>query len=153
MLGRMSKDILSFFEGENQKYEVLGFGGSADITRALCPAAGPIPATVPAKAKTMPVDGAFRDNAGWECMGTTWSSPTYYSYRVNSPNQVATLTPASALSAAAAGHSITAVANGDLDGDITGLSTFRLRGNVLAETNGSLVLTLATTIEEVDPEE
>jgi len=149
MLGRMSKDILTFFEGENQRSAVLGFDGSAEITRALCPDAAQVPGTVPAKAKTMPAATSFKDNAGWECMGTTWSSPTYYSYSVASDQPGTSLT---ALSAAITGQTITAIANGDLDGD-GDLSTFSLGGTVLQADGGALVLTLATTVLEVDPEE
>src|SRR6478609_6390716 len=113
MLGRISKDMLAFFEGENQKYEVLGFGASADITRSLCPPAALVPTAVPAKAKGMPESSSFKDAAGWECLGTTWSSPTYYSYSVTS-SQTGDLT---SLVAAADGNQFTALANGDLDGD------------------------------------
>jgi len=151
MLGRMSKDMLSFFEGENQTYAVLGFGGSAGITRSLCPNAAGVPAaTPPSKAKAMPSSTAFKDGAGWECMGTTWSSPTYYAYSVTSSSGTAALT---ALPSATSGNTFTAMANGNLDGD-TAYSTFSLGGLVLQDgSSGDLVLTLATTVNEVDPEE
>lgn len=149
MLGRISKDMLTFFEGENQSYKVLGFGDSAGITRSLCPTAAGVPATVPKKAKGMPASTSFKDGAGWECLGTNWSSATYYSYQVVSSQGN---NPLTALASASSGDTFTAAANGDLDGD-DALSTFNLGGTVQQESNGPLVLTLATTIEEVDPEE
>ncbi len=150
MLGRISKDMLAFFEGENQTYKVLGFNESADITRSLCPTAALNPASVPSKAKAMPADSSFKDDAGWECMGTTWSSPTYYSYSVNSDQASASIS--AGLSAASADDEFTAMANGNLDGD-SDLSTFSLGGKVQQDTGGALVLTLATTVDEKDPEE
>jgi type IV pilus assembly protein PilA len=153
MLGRISKDMLAFFEGENQTYKVLGFNESADITRSLCPDAAGVPTAAtapPKKAKAMPADGSFRDGAGWECMGTTWSSPTYYTYSVDSDQAATTLS--AGLSAAAADDEFTAKANGDLDGD-DDLSTFSIGGKVLEDNGGAIVLTLATTVEEINPEE
>lgn len=151
MLGRISKDMLSFFEGENQSYQVLGFAGSAGITQSLCDAAGSVPATVPSRAKMMPDNGAF-EPSGWRCLSTTWSTPTYYSYSVLSPEQTGNFS-ANNLVSAASGHSFTAVAQGDLDGDGVP-STFRLGGVVLQDSvTQGLVLTLATTVDESDPEE
>ncbi len=149
MLGRISKDMLAFFEGENQAYALLAFDTSADITRALCPDATALPAAPPRKAKAMPDAGVFRTDSGWRCLETSWSSPTYYSYSLTSAQPSGDLT---ALSAATADDQFTAIAMGDLDGD-DDFSTFTLGGLVQDETNGGLVLTLATTIQEVNPEE
>ena len=148
MLGRISKDMLTFYEGENQNYQVLGFGGSAAITRSLCPAATAVPTAVPSRAKAMPQSNAFNTD-GWSCLGTTWSNPTYYQYQVVS-SQTGSFT-GNTLVSATSGQTFTAVAKGDLDGDGT-LSTFNLGGQVVSD-SGQLVLVLATTVQEIQPEE
>ena len=149
MLGRISKDMLTFFEGENQNYQVLGFGGTAGITQSLCEGSALTPSPVPSRGKAMPASNSFK-GAGWTCTGTSWSTPTYYSYTIVSPNQTGSLTGRNLVSAAS-GHAFTAMANCDLDGDLA-LSTFNFGGTVAAD-GGGLALILATTIEEVDPEE
>lgn len=148
MLGRMSKDMLTFFESENQRYEILTPGTTAEISRSLCPAAAALPTVLPAAEKAQIDAGQFDDDEGWECLGTVITTPVYYQYSVAS-DQAGSL---SALSAAAAGDTFTATAQGDLDGD-TVPSTFNLGGQVFEGTNGTLQLNLATTVQEIDPEE
>ena len=148
MLGRMSKDMLTFFEGENQRYAVLTPGTTAEISRSLCPAATALPSAVPAAEKAQIDAGSFADGAGWQCLGTVITTPVYYQYSVAS-DQAGTL---AALSAAAADDEFTATATGDLDGDGV-FSTFNLGGRVFAGSNGTLQLNLATTVEEINADE
>lgn len=151
MLGRMSKDMLTFYEGENQNYAVLSLGGTAAISRSLCPSTGnPVPAAVPTKAKVQPSPAEFRDGAGWECLKTTITTPIYYQYAVASPQQSGTY-PAS-LIAAGDGHTFSATATGDLDGDAV-LSTFTMGGMVRTTSSGDQALVLATTVQGVNEEE
>lgn len=150
MLGRISKDMLTFFEGENQTAKIVKFGDAeAGITQSLCEGSELTPTSVPNRGKGMPAAGSFK-MAGWVCTGTSWSTPTYYSYQIKSDDQTGAYT-AGTLVSAQAGHTFTAVANGNLDGD-TELSTFRFKGEVVSE-GGGLALVLATTIEEIEPEE
>lgn len=147
MLGRMSKDMLTFFEGENQRYEILDLGGSAEISQALCPAADPLPSAPPSRGKVLLALSDFSDSAGWQCLGTTITTPIYYAYNMES-SQAGSL---AALSAASANDSFDAIAQGDLDGD-GDFSTFTMGGIVRDGGNG-LQLVLATTVQEENPEE
>lgn len=147
MLGRMSKDMLTFFEGENQKYAILDLGGSAEITQSLCPTAAALPLTPPKRGKELLALSSFSDSAGWQCLGTTITTPIYYAYSMVSA-QTGSL---DALVAAASGDTFDAIAQGDLDGD-DDLSTFTLGGIVRDGGNG-MQLVLATTVQEENPEE
>src|SRR5690606_9949716 len=84
MLGRMSKDMLTFFESENQRYEILTPGTTAEISRSLCPAAAALPTVLPAAEKAQIDAGQFDDDEGWECLGTVITTPVYYQYSVAS---------------------------------------------------------------------
>lgn len=150
MLGRISKDHLAAFEGEVQTYKILDFGGSAAIARALCPPSavtgtGP----VPAGEKRMPLDDIFKTDIAWLCLGFSVTTPVYYQYTMTSSQAGTSLT---ALTNAVAGDSFIATAKGDLDAD-GDTSQFNLGGQVIASNTGDLVLTLATTVEELEPEE
>lgn len=151
MLGRMSKDMLTFYEGENQAYDVLSLGGTAAITRSLCPPTGnPVPAAVPSKAKVQPSPAEFKDGEGWECLKTTISTPIYYQYALTSSQTGSyagrTLLPA------ATGNVFAATATGNLDGDAVN-STFTMEGNVQATASGDQALVLSTTVLGVNEEE
>jgi type IV pilus assembly protein PilA len=150
MLGRMSKDMLTFYEGENQNYAVLALGKSADISRSLCPPAAGVPATVPASAKIQPDPDNFRDGEGWSCMRTVMTTPVYFRYNVLS-SQTGSFTKKTLIKAAAA-QTFTAQATGDLDGDAV-TSLFQLGGEVKATTSKDLMLVLATTVNELAAEE
>lgn len=151
-LGRISKDMLTFYEGETMEYAVLSFGDSAGTTRALCSSAEALPAAVPAGAKFQLAPSDFDDGEGWECLKTVVTTPVYYQYAVNSPEQGGSFSD-NTLEAAEADDTFTATATGDLDGD-TVLSTFTLGGVVREDpTSGDLALVLATTVEEDNPEE
>jgi type IV pilus assembly protein PilA len=149
MLGRLSKDSLTAFEGENQAYEVLSFGSTAGISRRVCASAG---ASIPSAAasikakKYQPSPDEWRNggqNTGWACLKTSVTTPIYYMYGYGATG---TINPA------AAGAAFSATAQGDLDGDGI-LSTFTLGGAVKAGTSGDLAMVLATTVAESNPEE
>lgn len=148
MLGRMSKDMLTFFEGENQNYEILAPGDSADISQALCPSASALPAAVPSREKVQLGLGDFDDSAGWACLGTTITTPIYYQYRVDS-SQSGSM---ASLDAASSGDTFDAIAVGNLDGD-GDTSLFRLGGMVSDAGGNGIQLILATTVFEQNPEE
>lgn len=160
MLGRMSKDHLAAFEGENQAYAILAAGASAAVSRALCPAIPVAEASVddvPGGEKTQPTPERFRSPAdgqgesyGWACLNFSISTPTYYRYRMDS-SQAAGLAPA-AMVPAVATNTFTAIAEGDLDND-TVTSLFRIGGRVDADPTGGLTLVLGTTVDELNPEE
>ena len=151
MLGRMSKDHLAVFEGENQVYAILDFGDTAAVTRALCPDVdNDIPSAVPSGEKVQPTPADFRDAAGWACLRTTITTPIYYQYTMTSPDQGGTFPDA--LDSASDGDEFTAIAYGDLDGDTT-TSMFELGGEVKDGSSGDFVLVLATTVNEVNAEE
>ncbi len=150
MLGRISKDMLAVFDGEAQNYKVLKFGEKAAVNKGLCPDATRVPKDVPKSAKAMPEATVFNSDDGWSCLNTSWSSPTYFAYSVDSSQQGAL--GSTDFTAPKKDDTFTAIANGDFDGDAV-LSTFSLGGLVQQETGGPLVLTLATTVEEVNPEE
>lgn len=160
MLGRMSKDHLAAFEGETQNYAILAPGASAAISRALCPGIPVAEASVddvPGGEKTQPAAERFRSPAdgvgesyGWACLGFSISTPTYYRYRMDS-SQADSIAPA-AMVPAVADDTFTAIAEGDLDND-GDFSLFELGGRVDADPTGGIVLVLATTVQETNPEE
>lgn len=160
MLGRMSKDHLAAFEGENQAYAILAAGSSAAVSRALCPAIPVAEASldaIPGGEKTQPSPERFRSPAdgagesyGWACLNFSVSTPTYYRYRMDSTQAAGTVP--SAMVAAVATDNFLAIAEGDLDND-TITSLFRIGGRVDADPTGDLTLVLGTTIDEVAAEE
>lgn len=147
ILGRISKDALISFEGENQVYAVLSFNKTAGISRRLC---GNATKKIPTDAKNIkakkyqPAPAEFRAgnaNIGWACLKTQVTTPIYYQYQYS----------ATAANPAVAGDAFLANAYGDLDGDDT-LSTFQLGGSV-KQSGSDLALVLATTVNEILPEE
>lgn len=153
MLGRMSKDHLAVFEGENQAYSILSFGQAAAVSRSLCPtAAGMLGAmgigTIPGGEKVQPTPSAFRDNAGWQCMGFTITTPVYYNYSMTSAGG----SDLDNMIGASSGDAFTAFAYGNLDND-GNTSRFELGGIVRDGSSGDLVLVLATSVNEDNPEE
>lgn len=150
MLGHMSKDVLIRFEGESQVAKILALGGTAGVAQILCDSASnTVPtggSTLIARNKYQPAPSEWKtdgDNVGWACLDTEILTPIYFMY-----SYIASLT---AVGAPIAGDSFITRANGDLDGDGL-LSAFELPGEILDESD-ELVLILATTVSESQPEE
>lgn len=145
-LGNMAKAAKQAYEREGMAATVLALGEKTGITHRLCGAAA---ATVPAaigdvagkKYQSSPSEWNAGDaQTGWQCLKFTMTDPQYYLYDYNVPGGVDST-----------GDTFDALAQGDLDGDGTP-STFTYAGKIQEE-GGQLVLTLATKIEEVNPEE
>jgi type IV pilus assembly protein PilA len=146
-LGQMGKDASSALEREIMTSSVLPTGGQAALNRRLCLSAG---ATVPSAAasiqgkKYQSNPGATADwNAdsatagkGFYCLKFEMTSPQYFMYNYGSDATTSTV-----------GTTMSATANGDLNGDGT-TSTFQLLGAVTAAE-----LRLAPSISETNPEE
>ncbi len=159
MLGHMSKDALSVYEGEVQAAANIVLGGqSAASNRVICANENRfIPAAVsaiqsrkyqPTAADWKPVALAT-DFLGFKCLGTEVLTPIYYRYSYGA----STLTTANAASPAVNGDTFTLQAQGDLDGD-GNLSTFRMGGTVqLDAATNDLILTLDPAVFENNAEE
>jgi type IV pilus assembly protein PilA len=146
-LGQMGKDASSALEREIMTSSVLPTGGQAALNRRLCITAT---ATVPSAAtsiqgkKYQSNPGATSDwnldsdkvGQGFYCLKFEMTSPQYFMYNYGSN-----------ASATSIGSTMSATANGDLNGDGT-LSTFQLLGAVTASE-----LRLAPSISETNPEE
>lgn len=150
MLGRIAKDALNVFEGEEMAGTVMTIGASRGSSRKIC---APSTNTVPAAAtsvqgeKYQPGSQEWRTgdgDTGWACLSFAITTPIYYMYGYTSTTTTADPT-------AAAADTFTVTANGDLDGDTT-LSTFTMGGTVFAQ-NNELQLNLSPSINETDPEE
>jgi type IV pilus assembly protein PilA len=133
MLGRITKDAKSAYEGEKMAGAVLGLGGSASATNQLCPSSNMIPSAVPQAAKYQSNPADWSGNAGWKCLKFSITDPQYFAYSYT----------------ATAGASFTATANGDLDGDGTA-STFSMLGEI---DSTSKELRVSPNVNESDPEE
>ena len=142
-LGRISKDASSAFDRERMVATAMGMREEREATNQLCPPAGdPVP-DLPAKIQgkkyqSDPED--WDDGEGWSCLRYTMQDPQYFQYMY------------SASGTGAVDDEIFATAAGDLDGDTT-LSTYQLAGKVQKGNNGDIILTLAPSIQETNPEE
>ncbi len=142
-IGRMAKDASAAFDREAMAGDVLTLTSTGDITRALCPSAG---ASVPAsaasiKSKKYQSSPDEWKNTGWSCLRFSMQDPQYFMYNYSASGTTGV-----------AGETFSAVAQGDLDGDGT-LSTFTLGGAIQASASGDLVVTIADSIAEAEPEE
>ncbi len=146
-IGQMGKDAASALEREIMSSTVLAVGGTAALNRRLCLSAT---ATVPASASDISgkkyqanpaVATDFNKDStvpgvGFYCLKFEMATPQYYMYNYTSDATTATV-----------GTTMSAIANGDLNGD-TVLSTFKLDGAI-----ASGQLRLAPSIGETLPEE
>lgn len=146
-LGQIGKDAATALEREIMASTVLGVGSSAALNRRQCLSAS---ATVPSAAtaiqgkKYQPDPGVAADynkdaataGKGFYCLKFEMSTPQYYMYNYESDATSTTI-----------GTTMTATANGDLNGDGT-LSSFVMSGAI---TSGQL--RLAPSIAETLPEE
>ena len=146
-LGQIGKDAASALEREIMTSSVLATGGSAALNRRLCLTATqsvPAAATSIKGMKYQPDPTPLKDynkdstlaGVGFACLKFEMTNPQYYMYSYASNATTSTI-----------GTSMTAWANGDLNGDGT-LSTFQLFGTVNAGE-----LNLAPSIAETNPEE
>jgi type IV pilus assembly protein PilA len=151
-VGRLAKDAQLAYEKETVAQGTVDITKTADIAHKLCSAATKVPAAdadiANKKYQSSPQDWLSAPLAngapgGWNCLKFTMSDPQYFQYEYT--------TTTDPLVAAADGHTFTATAHGNLDGDLV-LSSLSMDGRIQTAA-GELVLTLAPTITEVDPEE
>jgi type IV pilus assembly protein PilA len=148
ILGRITKDSVGRYEGEAMAGDLLLPGDSVSISHQLCPnAAATIPTTITAVAgrKYQPNPEEW-NGAGWQCLGTTVTTPIYYMYNYESDDDG---DPDTAL---VADQGFIATATGDLDGDAV-TSLFTMEGNLTTDSVSGLVLVVSPTVKEVTPEE
>ena len=140
-IGRIAKDASAAYNKENMGTSVLAMGTSTTLTNALCLSAGN---TVPAgagsiagkKYQSSPTEWGGTQSTGWACLHFSMQDPQYFMYTYQA---VAT--------------NFSAVANGDLNGDGT-LSTFILAGGIQnSGAAGGAVVTIAPSIQEINPED
>jgi type IV pilus assembly protein PilA len=147
-IGRIAKDGASAYDRENMDSAVLSLTTATEVTHRLCASADAVPSTgVPggAKYQSSPAEWttpAVDDlPAGWTCLKFSMRDPQYFQYNYtltgNGPDE---------------GDSFTAWAHGDLNGDSVA-STFTLQGQIQKGATGGMVVTVAPTFSEVDPEE
>lgn len=140
-LGRIAKDASSAFDRERMGATAMGMREVRASTNQLCPTSSSVP-DVPAKIQGQKYqsDPQDWDNAGWNCLRFTMQDPQYFQYTYT------------ATGTGAEDDSFDALANGDLDGD--GLtSEYKLTGLVQKGANGDIILTVAPSIAELNPEE
>jgi len=153
-VGRLAKDAQLAYEKESVAAGVVKLTKTADIAHRLCSSAAAVPAA-PANIKnkkyqSQPADWtspalADLSAGGWNCLKFTMSDPQYFQYEYT--------TTSDATKAAGKGDTFTVAAHGDLDGDDT-LSTLSMNGEVQQDAvTKELLLTLAPTITEANPEE
>lgn len=144
-VGRMAKDALSAFEGEQMDGTVLSLGATVGTTRRLCAsAAALVPAAIQDEGvKYQPTPSDFRvatedEDTGWRCLGFSMDQPINFSYGYNS--NVTAGTPA------ADGDAAIAFAQAQLGGQVTFIGqsmTVQQDGS-----SGLIVLTLAPALSE-----
>ena len=143
-LGQIGKDAATAYEKEGMAASVLSQGTSTAVLRALCKGAS---ASIPAasasiqgkKYQSAPSEWSADQvgNSGFACLKYVMDQPQYfmYSYSMSTAGN-------------AVGNSFTAVANGDLNGDLV-MSTFTMLGAI----GSGLVLNIAPQLKEALPEE
>ena len=143
-LGQIGKDAATAYEREGMAASVLSHGTSTAVLRALCKGAS---ASIPAasvsiqgkKYQSAPSEWSADQvgNSGFACLKYVMDQPQYfmYSYSMSTAGN-------------AVGNSFTAVANGDLNGDLV-MSTFTMLGAI----GSGLVLNIAPQLKEAAPEE
>ena len=143
-LGQIGKDAATAYEREGMAASVLAQGTSTAVLRALCKgASASIPAASPGiqgkKYQSAPSEWSADQagNSGFACLKYVMDQPQYfmYSYAMSTAGN-------------AVGNSFTAVANGDLNGDLV-MSTFTVLGAI----GSGLVLNIAPQLKEALPEE
>jgi type IV pilus assembly protein PilA len=136
-IGRIAKDAASAWDRESMSAGPIALGGSAQISRNLCPDE---PNTVPAAQasiagqKYQSKPGEWK-TPGWACLRFSMDGPQYFMYEYD-----------------ATADSFAAIARGDLNANTT-LSEFRLAGSVVEDSSGEKVVTVAPSISETNPEE
>lgn len=154
-VGRLAKDAQLAYEKEIVSVGIVPLSDKANISHRMCSSAAAVPALVGLianrKYQSTPSDWASPEIApgiagGWSCIKFTLSDPQYFQYRY-------VLDTGDATAPAVANDKFTAHAQGDLDGDSI-LSDLSLEGQLQKDAaSNELVLTLAPTIAEIQPEE
>jgi type IV pilus assembly protein PilA len=139
-VGRIAKDASAAYNKENMGVSVLALGSVTSLSNALC---GSASHTVPSgpgsiagkKYQSSPAEWDGDQSNGWACLHFSMQDPQYFMYNYT-----------------AGSSSFLAIANGNLNGD-NSLSTFRLAGAVQTAPTGGSVVTIAPSIEEINPED
>lgn len=139
-VGRIAKDASTAYNKENMGTAVLQVGTSTALTNALCGSSTSVPAATGSvggkKYQSNPSEWGGTQSMGWACLHFSMQDPQYflYSYQASATN-------------------FSAVANGDLNGDLA-LSTFILAGGIQnSGATGGAVVTIAPSIQEINPED
>lgn len=142
-VGRMAKDGLSAFEGEQMEGTVMSLGSSRAVSRRLCASVSAlVPADIQAEGdKYQPTPADFRvdtdtQDIGWRCLGFSMDQAINYQYGYNSD--------VTAGEAGADGQTAIAFAQANMGGQVSFI------GQVMAvqEKSGQIVLTLAPALTE-----
>jgi type IV pilus assembly protein PilA len=139
-VGQMAKDAAAAYSREKMTPGVMTGGGTSVVSNAVCKSAlaqVPTDATLIAGKKYQSSAAEWAATAeasdqGWKCLKFSMDQPQYYQYNYTSVE---------------ADQTFDAIAEGDLDGDLT-KSKFTLAGKVQDGT-----VAVSPSIEEADPEE
>jgi len=143
-LGQIGKDAVTAFEGERMASAVLGETASTAVVRQMCANSSvtvPPGGTPPAGKKYQSSKADWSNaadvaaNKGFPCLKYEMTAPQYYMYNYQ------------VTGSSTDGDTMTATANGDLNGDTTA-STFQQLGKIQTSR-----LTLAPALFENSPEE
>ena len=140
-VGRIAKDASSAYNKENMGTSVLAIGTTTTLTNALCGASSvSVPSTKDLikgmKYQSKPTEWGGDQSSGWACLHFSMQDPQYFMYTYQ-----------------ASATNFSAVANGDLNGDGS-VSTFSLAGGIQnAGASGGAVVTIAPSIQEINPED
>lgn len=138
-VGRIAKDASAAYNKENMGTSVLALAGTSSLSNALCLDSTTVPDKDKIKGKkyqSSPADWGGNQSEGWACLHFSMQDPQYFMYTYKRADE----------------STFSAIANGDLNGDET-LSTFSLAGAVQQGTSGGKVVTIAPSIQEINPED
>jgi type IV pilus assembly protein PilA len=146
-LGQLSKDASAAFNREGMKGDVLTIGNSTSVTNALCLSATKTVPDTPDNIKGRKYQSKPQEwneggpLAGWTCLKFSMQDPQYFMYKYTQTGDPST-----------DGSTFETIAQGDLNADGT-LSTFDLGGKLQKGSGAGLIVTLAPTIIETNPDE
>ncbi len=143
-LGRIAQDAAAAYNREYVGAQILAPGALAGSTNRLCGSASRVPSNAAhvqgKKYQSSPADWGGDQWTGWACLRFSMQDPQYFVYNYTAAN-----------TSVSTGN-FSALAHGDLNGDGT-FSTFSLAGKLQQGSSGGLVVTIAPSLGETDPDE
>lgn len=137
-VGRMSKDAAAYFEAEKMAGATLTVGGTAGVTRQLCPTASAVPASAQDEGVKYQAGATDWNGEGWKCLNFSMTQPIYFAYKY--------ISDGSTTAAASSGDGYTAYAQANLGG----VAKEIYQNAQITGTGASLQLLVAPALCETD---